>query len=1320
MWIATDDGLNKFDGTNFTVYRHQAGDSASLRANEILALYEDKAGNIWIGTSGGAISMYDRRRDKFIHYPVGGGGDGFLPNAVVRGICSDERGMIWVAQFEAPYVLDPATGRISKMDLFDGRRDAITKPLNCIFQDSRHRVWVGTDGGLFLYIREKNTFRHYVHDNADGASLVDDRVRSLAEDNDGHIWVGTEGGLCMLRADEKGFASIRSMNGDDDDLQRGVITAIRADSDGLLWVGTMAGIRALDPHTGHSAAYLPEEGNMYSLTSQVIRSIYIDKEGIYWFGTYRGGVNKYDKNLNLFPGKFWATFHDNGSKSSIVTAFAQADDGNIWIGTDGGGMYLFDEKKNRIRRFDVQLEGLRSNDLSIFSLKALHNGKLYIGTSGKGVVVLDPATGMARHLSGAPGTDYLNTGDIYCIKEDSKGQLWFGTNGDGVIVLKNNNLLVRYTTKPAGPNDMLLPINGYIRAIEEDSRGNIWIGSHGGGLTVYDPHTGKFTVHNQSNSSLPSDKIHALLRDSRGLMWIGTYGGGLSVFDEKTGRFSNLSEKDGLQNTTIYQLVEDREGRLWMSTNTGVSELEVTTRHFRNFTHYNGIPIDNFVHGAGFRASNGELFFGSLQGFNYIDPTKLTSNGNVPSVMLTDLRIGNKSVAPGKESAIQAHISVADKISLAYKQNLSLSFVALNYTLPKQNQFAYKLEGFDKDWIYVGTMNTAYYTNLDPGDYIFHVKASNNDGVWSATDTTIHIYVKPPFWLTGYAYVFYVVVAILVVWSIRHRGIRKFKIKYAMEQERMRMRQLLEQERLEAERLHEFDRLKIKFLTNLSHEFRTPISLITGPLEQLQEKEGNPDKQRHIAMVKRNARRLLNLVNQLLDFRKLEDHELKLNISEGDIISFLKDASDSFSDMADRKHIRFSFTTSINYFYTAFDKDKIERIVFNLLGNAFKFTERDGSVSLTVNQAPGSKELMIVVSDTGIGMSVDEKMRAFDRFFQGSPRANVANQGAGIGLAITREFVTLHGGTIAVESQPGAGSTFTICLPLENIAFGSAAGADGGRTAVKVVSAEKDRPANLTDLRKLTVLLVEDNDDFREYLRSSLQPYYKVVEASDGKVGWQKALSAHPDVIVSDITMPNMDGIELSRKIKADRRVSHIPVILLTALTDDTYQLRGLETGASDYLTKPFSLEILNFKIKNLILLSQRLRETYSRRLNIETPLLELPSAEDQLLLKVTQFIESKLDSSALSVEELSNHFCMSRTSFYRKIVDLTGETPVEFVRSVRLNKAAELLEKSDMKISEVGYAVGFTTPNYFTRAFKAKFDLSPSEYIALKRKAIG
>jgi DNA-binding response OmpR family regulator len=437
-------------------------------------------------------------------------------------------------------------------------------------------------------------------------------------------------------------------------------------------------------------------------------------------------------------------------------------------------------------------------------------------------------------------------------------------------------------------------------------------------------------------------------------------------------------------------------------------------------------------------------------------------------------------------------------------------------------------------------------------------------------------------------------------------------------------------------------------------------------------------------------------------------------------VVFAKEVADSFRDMAERKKINFTFKSTLNHFYTAFDRDKIERILFNLLGNAFKFTPKDGHVSLEIHQALPSGDLLIIIADTGIGMSAEEQQRIFERFFQGDAHAGIMNQGSGIGLSITKEFVRLHGGTIHVESTSGKGSVFTVQLPLEIIPetiFETGPG-DSNQAKDAVVMETEKKMASAVDM--LTVLLVEDNEDFRYYLRENLKTRYKIIEAVDGKEGWQKTLSGHPHVIVSDISMPYMDGIELSRKIKSDKRTSHIPIILLTALTGDAYQLKGLETGASDYLTKPFSSEILNIKIRNLVLLNQSLKDTYTRRLNIDTPVTEVQSENEKLLLKVTQYIESNLDSQHLSVEELSKHVFMSRGSLYSKIVNLTGETPVEFIRSVRLNKAADLLENSDMKIAEIGYTVGFATPNYFTRAFKTKFNLLPSDYRTLKKSPAG
>jgi len=1307
MWIATDDGLNKFDGTNFTVYRHQAADSSSLRANEILALYEDPGGNLWVATSGGAISQYDRRKDKFIHYPAVAGGNGFLSNAVVRSICGDRHGKIWMAQFEHPYVLDPVTGDVSKVDLTPYDHGGPGKmSLYCVFEDSRHRIWVGTDKGLFLYLEASRSFIQYRHDSLDSSSLLEDDVKALAEDPAGHLWVGTQDGLCMMRPDEKGFVQVRE--GAKAALRGVNINAIAPDKDGMLWIATMDGLYIVNPQTGHCVSYRPEEGNEHSLTSRAIRSIYIDKEGIYWLGTYRGGINKYDRNLNLFNIKLSDAFHDNGSKSSVVTSFEDRGDGKVWMGTDGGGLYLFDHGTGELRSVDVRIDGKKADPLSVLALKKTKDGRLYMGTFGNGVIILDPASGKVQHLTMGAGMYDLNANDIYCVNEDGKGQVWLGTNGSGVNVLKDNRVILRLTPRPKMPGDVLMPVNGYIRAIQEDREGNIWIGSHGGGVAVYHPSTGNFTVYDQRNSKLPSDKIYALLLDSRGLMWAGTYGGGLSLFD-KNGQITNFSEKDGLQNTTVYQVIEDGEGYIWVSTNTGIRRLDVATKTFRNFTGYNGIQSKNFVHTSGLHASDGELFFGGLQGFNYFHPADLTTNRNVPAVILTNLQVANKPVVPGNESPIGEHISVAKEIRLAYKQNFSLSFVALNYTLPRQNHYAYRLDGFDKDWNYIGSANTAYYTNLDPGEYVFHVRACNNDGVWSSTDTSIRIYVKPPFWRTVYAYILYVLVAAGLLLYSRHRGLSKLRRKFA-----------LEQERREARRIQELDRLKLKFLTNLSHEFRTPISLIMGPVDQLLSEQRDTPSAERLQMVRRNARRLLNLVNQLLDFRKMEEHELGLQLSEGEFVSFLRDVCHSFTDLSERKHIQFTFESSIDRLYVLFDRDKIERILFNLLSNAFKFTLEGGTIILLLREVEerndaGRKVISIQVKDTGIGIPADKREKIFERFFQHASAAAVLNQGTGIGLSITKEFVRMHGGVIDVESEPGMGSVFTIRLPLAVVSEDMPEEDPVIPEEMMAGETADGQPAGVAEMP--VILLVEDNDDFRFYLRDNLLDRYKVIEASNGREGWQKALSSHPQLIVSDISMPFMDGIALTYKLKADKRTSHIPVILLTALTEEEQQLRGLGTGANDYITKPFNIGVLHARIRNLLALRSTLQITYTRQIKVLTPEVVLEGEDEKLMKRVVGYLEENLTSSQLSVETLSREVGMSRSSLYSKILDITGEKPVEFIRSFKLSKAAVLLEKSDMTIAEIAYQTGFSTPNYFARAFKVKYNMLPSEYAAMRKE---
>lgn len=1320
MWFATDDGLNKFDGTNFTVYRHQPGDSSSLRANEVLALHEDKSGNLWIGTSGGGLSLYDRKKDIFLHFPLRDNAPQLPPNAVIMDISSDTSGKVWIAQFENLFVLDPGNRHITKIDLGAGVIDLEAKKTpNCLFVDRQQQVWIGTTQGLYRYSPSTGAVKR-IPNNKAGYTQPDNDIKAISQDSRGQIWVGSLTGLYTLQPGDAGITPYHLPVGAPFTGNKPV-NCIEPDKDNQLWIGTEEGLVILHTDTNTADYYLPDDANIYSLTTQSIKCAYIDKQGIYWLGTFRGGINKYDKNLSLFNFKPGAIFHEYGRQSSIASAFAENSEGNVFVGTDGGGLFEFNPQTDKIRPVNLPLPAGGSKT-SVIALHYSRDKKLYVGTYGLGLLIMNPSGGGYKHLLKGGGADDLSCSDIFCIREDSKGNVWVGTNGGGVNVLKDNKVIARYSPLPRPlPNESKLPFNGYIRAIEEDAEGNIWVGSHGGGIGIFHPATGQWTIYNQNNSRLPGDKVQALLRDSRGHMWAGTYGGGLSLFDPKKKQFITFCEKDGLQNTTIYQILEDNNGSIWLSTNMGISSFNFATRKFRNYNHYNGVQHNNFVHASGVRLSNGNLMFGGLEGFNYFTPAGLTVNKTVPVVLLTDLKVANRSVIPSDEGPIREHISMADCIRLAYKQNFVLSFVALNYTIPRKSTYAYKLEGFDKDWNYTGTANTAAYTNLDPGEYIFHVKASNNDGIWSASDTRIKIYVKPPFWRTTYAYVFYVVAICLLLLYGRYLGISRLKKKF-----------LLEQERQEVKRVQELDRLKIKFLTNLSHDFRTPISLIMGPVEQLAAEEKNGSRLEKLNMIKRNSRRLLNLVNQLLDFRRMEEMELKLHLSEGDLVSFIREVTDSFRDFAERKNIRFNFKSSTQALHVLFDHDKIERILFNLLSNAFKFTLEEDAVSVELqlldeNNAADRQWVLIQVKDSGIGISNDMKEKVFEHFFQANTTSAILNQGAGIGLSITREFVRMHEGSIEVESEPGKGATFSIRLPLkktrENLVEPAALPTSVSCSEEKtpVLPELQEAPAMPVspagDPELFTILLVEDNEDFRFYLKDNLRANFKVIEATNGKEGWQKALSLHPQLIVSDISMPQMDGISLLQKLKSDKRTSHIPVILLTALTNEEQQLSGLATGANDYITKPFNFEILHAKIRNLLHLNNTLKNTYTRQIKVISPEVDRESTEEKLLAKIVSHLEEKLTDSQLSVESLSKEVGMSRSSLYNKLLELTGQTPVEYIRSYRLEKAVALMKKSDLTIAEIAYQVGFSTPNYFAKSFKTKYNMLPSEFIAQAKK---
>lgn len=1317
VWFGTSDGLNKFDGTNFTVYTTKSGDSTSIPSNNISALLEDRSGRLWVGTNGGGLAYYDTKKNTFKSF-VGEG----IPNRNVPfnilTLYEDRTGNIWVGTFGGYRVINTKTFKVKNVgtSALMGNGSSVLSFL----QGSGNKIWIGTNLGLLALNLTTGATEKFIHHPNDPSGLTDNFIKTIVKDEKGRIFFGTYNGLNMLLDDEKHFKSF--LQSGDKLFSNDIIYAARLEKGGKLWLGTEDGVTIFDTATEVFSNIRPNKRETFGLSNKSVRSICMANNGIIWLGTYQGGVNKFDPNLALFNLKRSSPFDPKGLSSPIVTSFAEFSKRKIFVGTDGGGLHFFDRDKGVFEHIDMKSKiDFSRNPLAILTLMLDSRGTLWVGTYQHGLFAYNPKTKTYKQFLAGPSATDLSQNEIFAIKEDSKGLIWIGTNGTGVNVFDyKTNSFTRYGTQSSPP--MVLPSNGFIRAIVEDPYGNMWISSSGTGIAVFQRNNGKFKVYRKANSGLSNDVVLSLLCDSRGNIWAGTDGAGLDLFNRRTGKFTNFNETNGLPNAIVYKILEGRDGLIWFSTDNGISCLDPETKKIKNFGRPNGVQDSPFILGAGISTSDGELYFGGQDGFNYFNPLELPSNNVVPNVLLTELKVANTVVLPGEKSPIQEQIGFAKKIKLSYGQNFSISYVALNYTAPQQNHYSYRLVGLDDGWNEVGKEKTAYYTNLDPGDYIFQVRASNNDGVWSDKITSISVHIQPPFWRTIYAYVFYAALIGTILFAIRRRGIQRIKQQLAIEQAQINAEQRILQQRRDAERAHALDIQKIKFLTNLSHEFRTPISLILAPVDKLLAVKQESAVAGQVKMIRRNARRLLNLVNQLLDFRKMEEQELKLNLNEADLITFISEAAEAFQDLSERKKISLRINSDVKNLKTHFDQDKMERIIFNLLSNAFKFTKEGGEVSLNMFIRAAADEtkpvFCIEVSDTGIGIAHQSKDRVFDRFFMDNNVSSILNQGSGIGLSIVKEFVELHGGQITVESELGKGTVFLVSMPVEIVDEENDQEVED--TAYSFTNEELDESVaepTTNEVKMPTILLVEDNEEFRFYLKDSLQPFYHIIEASNGKEGWQKTLSGHPQLVVTDISMPEMNGIELSQKIKADKRTSHIPVILLTAISGEEDQVKGLKSGANDYLTKPFNFDILHAKIDNLLLFNRSVKNAYSKQVQVQAKEIEIESSEVKLLNKIVQYIDEKLNNPELSVEELSRHVGMSRGSLYHKLLEITGLTPIEYIRSVKLERAVELLEKSDYNVAQIAYMTGFGTPSYFSKLFKAQFNMLPSEYINVKRK---
>jgi signal transduction histidine kinase/ligand-binding sensor domain-containing protein/AraC-like DNA-binding protein len=1325
MWFGTLSGLSRYDGYKFKVFKHSTNDTTSLNDDYIVNVSEGPKGKLWVESRTG-LNIYDPATEKFSHNINGYLKSISIPDAHITTIKRDRKGNFWFLHATMGlFKYDPLTRKIIHLSHKTSDTTSIyANTVSDLAQDSKGNIWLSYYSGV---LERLDPIHYRVNYRSYSVAKLPPGLNTSYKiyiDNQDDLWAFSpsyssgvyylNSKLTVLKHIGKGTAPSH--------LNTDVISNVIQDDKNRIWIATdHGGINLLNKQNFTIRYLLNREDDNKTIGQNSLVYIYKDNTGIIWIGTYKHGVSYYHESIIKFPHYTHHLSDPNSLPFSDINCFAEEKSGNIWIGTNGGGLIYFNRKTGSFKQYvhDVNNPNSLTNNV-VVCMYIDHAQKLWLGTYFGGLDSFDGKTfHHYKHNDGVSGS--LSEDRVCAIREDSEHNLLVGTISSGINVLDPKAQTFSHIKYNSIDNAIH---SNYISAMLEDHRKNLWVvTSYGVDVLMKKTHQFIHYLHDDKDpNSIVNNNTNNILEDSSGLIWISTREG-LSVFNPETNKFTNMTKQDGLPDNTVIDLQEDNDHNIWASTPNGLTNILVTRQagglkfRFINYNENDGLQGREFTENSSFKTHDGYLLFGGSNGFNIFNPAEIHSSESVPNLVLTDFEIFNESLNPGEQTnghvILPQSITESRSVDLKYNENsFSIDFAALNYFNPDKVRYQYKMQGFDKEWINADNkVRKATYTNLDPGDYIFRVRNSDRNG-WNKKQLVLNVHITPPFWKTTWAYMLYVAAMIGALLYVRHEGIRKLRMQFA-----------LEKQREEAERMHELDLMKIRFFTNVSHEFRTPLSLIMAPVDKILKQVKEPDIQRQLQMVNRNARRLLNLVNQLLDFRRMEYQELKLHEKSGDIIKFIRELSYSFNDIGEQKHISFMFDTEIEEFYTSFDHDKIERIIFNLLSNAYKFTPQGGQVSVLLNvlekDDKESRLLEIKVIDTGIGIPEDKKEKIFEPFFQNDIPGSMLNLGSGIGLSITKEFVRLHGGRIIVESEFNQGSCFTVLLPVQeldrSLFIDTPTTIEHDLAYVPEVNTHKPIGNNTRDAKKPTILLVEDNEDFRFYIKDNLKDFFNIIEAENGKKGWQKALSMHPNLVVSDISMPEMSGIDLCMKLKGDSRTSAIPVILLTALIGEEQQLKGLETGATDYMTKPFNFEILLSKIRNILSQQEHMRKTYQKQVEVSPTEVHVDSPDEQFLKKVLMLIDNNISNPNFSVEELSDEMFVSRYTLYKKILALTGKTPNELVRSMRLKRAAQLLETGHLTISQVGHKVGFKSQKYFVKAFKSEYNTIPSRYAEMQ-----
>ncbi len=1284
MWFGTNDGLNKYDGHTFTTFKPDLNNPAhSFQNNQIYHLCEDHANRLWVATLGG-LHEVDKQTGRVTPHLI------YAVNAdkwnYQHSVYEDSQHVLWVSTLGGLARYEPALHRFT---LFPVPQPMAS--IKTVFEDPQHRFWVATYEGLYLFDRATGRFSLIPTPVAAGAAQP--TFLAFYLDPNQVLWLGTSTAGCgLFRLDLRRQPwQLEPYDSGENPISYTFLNSIHSDAKGIIWVATTTGLVRLDPATNQVFTYHPDSPG--GISSNFVQAVYHDRAGTLWAGT-DNGIDRQAINTKPFmtyqARPSWGTANLLENK---VVAFLPDSNGHFWIST-GFSVYqpatgnrppplLSPEKLGATSQFKNFTQAFMPDG----------SGGIWLGT-WTGLYHVDRATGRFDFYPSDVPVEYMSRAP--------SGDIWVG----GFIVPNSgiasfNPVTHRYHYYKYNPKAADGVPEQYIHGLLVSRTGDVWIPFRKNGLGRLSPKTGHFTHYRAGpQTGLNNNAIQTIYEDDQGTIWAGTQQGGINRFDAQTGRFSAYTTRDGLPSDNIAAITNDEAGRLWLSTDKGLCRFDPRTRSVRTYLKTDGLPSNDFLRNAVYRRHN-QLFFGSLNGIVHFNPNSIRDDTRPFPVYVTALRVLDKP-----------RLLTDSVITLRYDENfLSFEFAALSYTHPEQNQYAYQLVGVDKKWVQNGNRYVANYTSLSPGHYTFRVRAANSDGVWSKKEASVQLVIQPPWWATWWAYALYALLTGGAIWAY---------IQFYTN--RIRQQQELELNRRKTEQLKTVDELKTRFFSNITHEFRTPLSLIISPVDKLlQANRLDAPTQQTLSLVQRNANQLLRLINQLLDLSKLEANHMDVSLMRGDVNFFVHQLTESFRPMADQKSIRLTYTTEgFSQDEHLFDADKWEKTLTNLLSNALKFTDSGGQVSVALTTdlsvaSDGRFPVTVRITDSGIGIAPKNLPHIFDRFYQVDSSRTRVYEGTGIGLSLVKELVDLMGGTIRVDSQPDTGSTFLLTLPIYPVAFQTEAPqvhslskAPALPDKPPVSAMEGHQPTQDDEVPLL--LIVEDNAELNAFLADSLTPAYRVLQATNGEEGWQLVQTELPNIVISDVMMPKMDGHELTHRIKNHPDTSHIAVVILSARAAHSSRIEGLREGADDYIVKPFHLDELLLRLRNLTSYQQKLRDQYRRQFTEPDTPSPVNGVDDVFLQRTYDLLEKHLKDPLLTVDWLADELAMSRKTLYRKVHSVVQLNPHELIRQYRLRRATDLL-RTGYTSSQTAVLTGFKNHSYFTTVFKEFYHKTPTEF---------